>query len=330
MIAEAGVNHNGRLGMALKLIDVAAQAGADAVKFQTFQVDQLNCATTPKAPYQKSSKSDRQTQSEMLKKLELNESQHRVLQRHAQKRGLVFLSTPFDFSSLDLLCRLNVPALKISSGDLTNIPFLKEAARRGKIIILSTGMGSILEIDAAVAAIKKERKNHLVLLHCISCYPTPSELMNLRTIPFLAKRTKVPIGFSDHSTGFGAAAAAVALGACVIEKHITLNKKLPGPDHPASLEPHELKLFVKTIREAQSALGGIRRVMLPEETPISLVARKSLVSTVPIPKGKKISADLLDIKRPGTGLSPALFKKIIGRRARVFIPADVPIRRNMI
>jgi N-acetylneuraminate synthase/N,N'-diacetyllegionaminate synthase len=330
VIAEAGVNHNGRMDMALKLIDVAAKAGADAVKFQTFQVDQLNCATTPKAPYQRKGGKDRETQTEMLRKLQLNENHHRVLQRHAKKRGILFLSTPFDFPSLDLLTRLKLPAIKISSGDLTNLPFLKEAARRGKTLILSTGMGSLDEIDDAVRTIKRERKAALILLHCISCYPTPPALANLRTIPFLMNRTGVPIGFSDHSTGFGAAAAAVALGACMIEKHITLNKNLPGPDHPASLEPDELAVFVKTLREAEAAMGRVRKTMLPEERPIARVARKSLVSAMPIPKGVRVTREMIGIKRPGTGISPALFQNVLGKKSRKAIAPDVPLTFAML
>lgn len=330
IIAEAGVNHNGRLDLARKLIEAAARAGADAVKFQTFQADRLNSRQSPKAPYQKRGGNDRQTQSDMLQKLELNERQHVLLQRHARRHGLIFLSTPFDLSSLDLLCRLKVPALKISSGDLTNLPFLKKAARRGKPIILSTGMGTLREVQDAVKVLRAAGNSKLILLHCISCYPTPERLLNLRTIPFLIQRTQCPVGFSDHSLGIGAAAAAVALGACVVEKHITLDRRFPGPDHRSSLEPSEFSLLVRTLREAHASLGRARKVCLPQERPIARVACKSIVSAVPIAKGTRLTARLLDIKRPGTGISPAHFDKVLGKRIRRTVAADTPLRWSML
>jgi N-acetylneuraminate synthase/N,N'-diacetyllegionaminate synthase len=330
VIAEAGINHNGRLDMAIKLIDVAVAAGADAVKFQTFKVERLNCSSTPKAPYQRADRKDFENQSQMLKRVELSEKQHKVLQKHARKRGICFLSTPFDSESLRFLASLNLPAFKISSCDLTNLPFLKEVAHLMKPIVLSTGMGTLAEIKQAVAAVRGAGNKRLVLLQCVSCYPAAASLLNLKTIPMLAQVTKCPIGFSDHSAGLGAAAAATALGACVIEKHITLDRNLPGPDHRSSLEPKAFRQFIEAVRDAYASLGKAQKICLPEEIPVARVARKSIVSRVRINKGTIIKSDLLDIKRPGTGLSPALFFKILGRKARQTIPADRPIQKGMV
>ncbi|MFA6530282.1 MAG: N-acetylneuraminate synthase family protein, partial [Candidatus Micrarchaeia archaeon] len=244
IIAEAGVNHNGDLGLAKQLVDVAAKSGADAVKFQTFDADELASESAEKAEYQKKNDSRHKNQNEMLKSLQLSEQDFKVLKNYCSEKRIIFLSTPFDIKSANLLESLGVAAYKISSGEITNVPLLRHIAKFGKPIILSTGMADLAEVEKAVKLLKKEGNNDLVLLHCTTSYPAPSESLNLRAIQTLEKKFKTAVGFSDHSQGVIAPIVAIGLGACVIEKHFTLDKTLPGPDHVASLEPAELAAMV--------------------------------------------------------------------------------------
>ena len=322
IIAEAGVNHNGDIELAKRLIDVAKEAGADAIKFQTFKADNVVTKNAPKADYQIKNTNSYESQYEMIKKLELSEDEFRELHRYARKKGIIFLSTPFDFESADFLEELGVPAFKISSSDLTNLPFLEYIAEKGKPIILSTGMGTLGEIEEAINTIKNAGNEEIILLHCITSYPAKFENLNLRAIKTLKEAFKLPVGFSDHSLGIYAPIIAVALGAVVIEKHFTLDKNLPGPDHKASLDPQELKEMIKWIRLTEKALGdGIKRPT-PEEEKIKKIVRKSIVAKVNIPEGTILTEEMIAFKRPGTGIPPKYYKEILGKKARRNIKVD--------
>lgn len=322
IIAEAGVNHNGDIELAKKLVDVAVESGADAIKFQTFKAENVVTKNAPKADYQVKNTNSNESQYDMIKKLELSEDEFKELYRYARKKGIVFLSTPFDFDSADFLEELGIPAFKVSSTDLTNLPFLEYIAEKGRPVILSTGMGTLGEIEEAINTIKNAGNEDIILLHCITSYPAKFESLNLKAIQTLKEAFKLPVGFSDHSLGIYAPIAAVALGAVVIEKHFTLDKNLPGPDHKASLDPEELKEMIKWIRLIEKALGdGIKRPILEEEE-IKTVARRSIVAKVNIPKGTIITEGMITFKRPGTGLPPKYYKEIIGKRAKRNIKAD--------
>ena len=315
IIAEAGVNHNGDVNLARKLIEVAKDAGADAVKFQTFKAEDVVTKSAEKAPYQKESTGAGESQFEMIKKLELKTKDFEELSNYAQKRGMVFLSSPFDKGSVDLLDGMGVPAFKIGSGEITNFPLLKHIARKKKPVILSTGMAVLGEIEEALTAIRQEGLDAIILLHCVSCYPTKIEDVNLKVLETLRQAFRLPVGLSDHTLGNITPIAAVALGACAIEKHITLDKKLPGPDHSASLEPGELKEMVKAIRDVEKALGdGIKRLTVEEEEN-KKEARRSIVARVDIPTGAVITEEMLDVKRPGHGLEPKFIDLLIRKKA---------------
>ena len=315
IIAEAGVNHNGDVNLARKLIEVAKDAGADAVKFQTFKAEDVVTKSAEKAPYQKESTGAGESQFEMIKKLELKTKDFEELSNYAQKRGMVFLSSPFDKGSVDLLDGMCVPAFKIGSGEITNFPLLKHIARKKKPVILSTGMAVLGEIEEALTAIRQEDLDAIILLHCVSCYPTKIEDVNLKVLETLRQAFRLPVGLSDHTLGNITPIAAVALGACAIEKHVTLDKKLPGPDHSASLEPGELKEMVKAIRDVEKALGdGIKRLTVEEEEN-KKAARRSIVARVDIPTGAVITEEMLDVKRPGIGLEPKFINLIIRKKA---------------
>jgi N,N'-diacetyllegionaminate synthase len=330
IIAEAGVNHNGDPEMAIRLIDAAAKAGASAVKLQTFSADRLVTRHAAKAAYQKQTTGAQESQYAMLKRLELSRHDHERLLAHAQARGITFLSTPFDHASADLLSALGLPAIKIGSGDLTNLPLLEHVARKRKPIILSTGMAFLSEVEEAVRCIQSYSDAPLVLLHCVSNYPAREADANLRAMLTLRQAFGLPVGYSDHTQGLAVAVAATALGACVIEKHFTLDRSLPGPDHRASLEPDELQALVQAIRNVEVALGdGIKRPAASEQD-TTRAARKSIVSHVDIPAGATITAEMLAIKRPGTGILPRDLERVIGRSARVAIPADTIIEWEMI
>jgi len=321
IIAEAGVNHNGSVDLAKKLIDVAKKSDADAVKFQTFRTESMVLRSTEKAIYQKKA-SSKGTQYEMLKKLELSSDDFRELHEYAMEARITFLSSPFDRDSIDLLDKIGVPALKIGSGELTNHPLLKYAASKGKPILLSTGIGTIGEIDEALRVIQKEGLNEVILLHCVTDYPAKIEDLNLNVIGTLKKSFQVPVGFSDHTEGILMPSIAVALGASVIEKHYTIDKNMPGPDHKASLDPVQLREMVRSIRDVEKAMGGGLKRPSSEEEKIKKFVRKSIVAKVDISKGSIIDEGMLSYKRPGTGLSPKYYLEIVGKKARKDIRRD--------
>lgn len=325
VIAEAGVNHNGDPRLAVRLVDAAADAGADAVKFQTFRAEGLASASAPKAAYQKRGAGERESQLDMLRKLELSEEGHRRALARAKARGIKFLSTPFDEGSADFLARLGVPFFKLPSGEVTNHPLLRHVASKKRPVILSTGMCTLAEVREAVAVLRRGGCRDLTLLHCVSNYPADPKDANLRAMKTMADAFRLSVGWSDHTTGSAVSVAAVALGAAVIEKHFTLDKGLPGPDHAMSLDPRELKAFVAALREAAVALGdGVKRPR-PCEAPIRRVARRSLVLKAPLPKGARLTAADLTSKRPGTGVPPSRLASVVGRRLRRATPADRPL-----
>ena len=330
VIAEAGVNHNGSLEVALNLVDVAAGAGADAVKFQTFKAERLVTPAAPKAEYQLRTTDASESQYEMIRRLELSPEMHRAVMGHCRERNILFLSSPFDEESADLLQQLGVAAFKIPSGEITNLPLLVHVARKGKPMIVSTGMADLSEVAAAVRVIEGEGNHDVVLLQCVSNYPADPADANLRAMHTMAAAFDLPVGYSDHTTGIEVALAAVALGACVIEKHFTLDRGLPGPDHLASLEPQELTALVRGIRTVAAALGHGRKEPAASEANTADVARKSLVAARDIPAGAVLTEELIAIKRPGTGLPPAMRPYLAGRTARLPIPEGTVLTLEML
>jgi len=316
VIAEAGVNHNGDIELAKKLIDVAKEVGADAVKFQTFKAEDVVTRGAEKAEYQKETTGEKESQFEMIKKLELSERDLGELLFYAKEKEIIFLSSPFDKGSVDLLDELGVPAFKVGSGEITNLPLLRHIARKKKPILLSTGMSTLGEIAEALEVMLQEGAGEILLLHCVSCYPAKIEEMNLRAMETLRQAFKLPVGLSDHTLGISIPVAVVALGVCVIEKHFTLDKNLHGPDHRASLEPEELKQMVKAIRDIERAMGDVIKRPTKGEEEIKKVARRSIVAKVDIPEGAIIAEDMLDVKRPGTGIEPRYLERIVGKRAK--------------
>jgi N,N'-diacetyllegionaminate synthase len=317
IIAEAGVNHNGDLQLARQLIDVAAASGADVVKFQTFTAARLATRAAPKADYQSQSTGNGESQFEMLRSLELSVEMHRQLIAHCRTRNIRFLSTGFDIESVDLLVSLGQEQLKIPSGEITNLPYLRHIGSLKKAVILSTGMATLGEVEAAIEALERAGtpRTHITVLHCTTEYPAPMAEVNLRAMQSMQAAFGVRVGYSDHTPGIEVAIAAVAMGATLIEKHFTLDRNLPGPDHQASLEPAELGAMVAAIRNIELALGdGIKRVTPSEARNIS-VARKSLVARRPIRAGELFNAENITAKRPGTGLSPMRWDEIMGRCA---------------
>ena len=321
IIAEAGVNHDGDLRRAFELIDAAAEAGADAVKFQTFRASALATATAPKANYQRRSGPAGQSQQAMLERLELDEAAHRELSQRAAERGIGFLSSPFDFDSALMLIEVGVGLLKIGSGELTHLPLLRRLGSLPVPVVLSTGMSDLAEVEAAVAALRQGGCAHLALLHCVSCYPADPAEANLRAMATLADAFGLPVGFSDHTPGIAVALAARAMGACIIEKHLTLDRHLPGPDHHASLEPQAFAELVAGVRHVEAAMGdGIKRPTAGERH-TRQVARRSLVTARALETGTVIDAAMLDALRPGGGISPSRLEQVLGRRARRALPA---------
>ena len=315
IIAEAGVNHNGSIITAKKMIDIAAESGADIVKFQTFKAETLVTQSADKADYQKSSTEAAESQFEMIRKLELDQSAHEELIEHCAHKGIRFLSTAFDCNSIDLLAGLNIPLYKIPSGEITNMPYLRHIGSMDKPIIMSTGMATIDEVRAAMNILIEAgaKKSQITILHCNTEYPTPMEDVNLKAMLTMRDELEVTVGYSDHTLGIEIPVAAVALGATVIEKHFTLDRTLPGPDHRASLEPHELKSMVTAIRNIEKSIGdGVKNPSLSEAKNIP-IARKSIVAKKPIKKGERFSKSNLTVKRPGTGISPMLWDEILGR-----------------
>jgi len=328
IIAEAGINHNGNVSLAKKLIDAAKKAEADAVKFQTFKAEDVVTKTAEKAGYQKKTTEAEESQFVMIKKLELEERDFKELFDYAHRKGIMFLSSPFDKRSVDLLDKLGVPAFKIASGEITNLPLIKYIAQKGKPIILSTGMSTMAEIKEALQVINDEGIRDIVLLHCITSYPAEVESSNLRAMRTLRRAFKLPVGLSDHTIGVTVPIAAVALGAAALEKHFTLDKNLPGPDHKASLTPEELNQMIMVVRQVEKAMGnGIKRPT-EEEEEIKRVVRRSIIARVEISKGTLITEEMLDIKRPGTGVEPKYMNKVIGAVARRRIEQGEPLTMN--
>ncbi|HEX3047551.1 MAG TPA: N-acetylneuraminate synthase [Bacillota bacterium] len=351
IIAEAGVNHNGSLEMARRLVEVAAKAGADAIKFQTFRAQKLTSKTAPKAAYQIQTDGSNESQQAMLARLELGEQAHRVLIEDCRKLGILFLSTPFDLESLVLLAEsLDLPRLKLSSGEITNGLLLLRSAQYGKPVILSTGMSTLGEVEAALGVLafgylsskgqpsaaafgqayqsdegQKQLQEKVTLLHCTTEYPAPFAEVNLEAMDTLKSAFRLPVGLSDHTPGIAIPIAAVARGAAMVEKHFTLDKGLPGPDHQASLEPEELRTMVRSIREVEAALGNYLKVPTTSELKNVSIVRKSLVANCQIKQGELFTEENLTMKRPGTGLSPMWYWEILGKKADRDYQPDEPV-----
>ena len=350
IIAEAGVNHNGSLDLALQLVDVAAQAGADVVKFQTFKAELLATANAAKAEYQVTNTKEAGGQLEMLRRLELSNQDHQTLLQRCRQRGIRFMSTAFDAASLDMLAGLDMPAIKIPSGDITFAPQLIRAARLGRPLIVSTGMSTLADVEQALAVIafamtqpgeptgradfeaayaslqgRQALLQNVTLLHCVTQYPAPASSINLRAMDTLRQAFGLPVGYSDHTEGTDVALAAVARGACVIEKHFTLDRQLPGPDHAASLEPTELSRLVQAIRNVEEALGSAIKGPSAAEAGNRPIARRSVVAARAIAPGEVLQAHMLACKRPASGVSPMDFWGLLGRPAGRAYAADEAI-----
>ena len=326
IIAEAGVNHNGSIKMAKRLIEKAADAGVDYVKFQTFKSEKLVSRHATKAEYQKANTDGEDSQLKMLQQLELSHSDHLQLIEHCNHCGVKFLSTAFDLDSIDFLASLNLDLWKIPSGEITNLPYLRRIAQKGGKVIMSTGMCTIEDIEMAVNVLISNGtpRENITLLHCNTEYPTPWGDVNLRAMHDIAQRLNLPVGYSDHTQGIEVPIAAVALGATVIEKHFTLDNNLPGPDHKASLEPHALKAMVEAIRHIELSLGnGVKEISESERKNIA-IARKSIVAATHISAGEIFTEENLTVKRPGGGISPMRWDEIIGTPAtRNYLPDEM-------
>ncbi|MBI4056119.1 MAG: N-acetylneuraminate synthase [Elusimicrobia bacterium] len=330
IIAEAGSNHNGDVELGKRLIEAAKAAGADAIKFQKFFTEELVLPDAPKARYQIATTGSKENQFQMLKHLELGKSEFQILVTHAQKTGILFFASVFDHPSVDFMMGLGTPAIKIGSGDTNNLPLIQKAAKTGLPILLSTGMSILEEIDAAIACIEQTGNEQVLLFHCVSSYPTPYSSTNLRIMETLRKRYPYPIGYSDHTLGITAPLAAVALGAVSIEKHFTLDKKLAGPDHSMSIDPDELKTLVSEIRNVEQTLGHSEKEVLEVERDILSVARKSLVAKITIPQGTTITEEMISIRRPASGISPACLKQVLGKKAPSTIPAGQMLPKSLL
>lgn len=330
IIAEAGVNHSGAPDLAVRLVDAAADAGADAVKFQTFRAAAVATPAAPMAAYQARPAGAAGSQLDLLARLELSVEGHRRAAARCRERGIVFLSSPADPPSADLLREIGVPAFKVGSGNLTNNPLLEHLARTGRPLIISTGMATLDEVAVAVAVARAAGARELVVLHCVSEYPADPAAVNLRAMATMREAFAVPVGYSDHTLGAEVSLAAVALGACVIEKHLTLDRSLPGPDHQASLEPVEFTALVRSVRTVEACLGdGVKRPS-PAEEATRAVVRKSLVAAVAIPAGTLVTPELLAVRRPGTGMAPGRMGEVVGRRSRCGIPAGTLLAPEMV
>lgn len=314
IIAEAGVNHNGSVELAKKLIDAAVEAGADAVKFQTFKAEKLVSKNAQKAEYQKQTTDKAESQFDMIKKLELDEATHHELMSYCKSKNILFLSTPFDHDSIELLNDLGLEIFKIPSGEITNLPYLRHIGKLGKEVILSTGMADIGEIEDALDILIEAgtKKENITVLHANTMYPTPMEDVNLKSMVTIGNTFDIAFGYSDHTLGIEVDIAAVAMGASCIEKHFTLDKTMEGPDHKASLEPDELIAMVKAIRNIELALGSCIKKPSKSETPNMQIARKSIVAKTVIKKGELLSEENIAIKRPGNGINPMRWDEIVG------------------
>ena len=323
IIAEAGVNHNGDINLARELVDKAKEAGADIIKFQTFKLDSIVSKFAEMADYQKDNIGIVESQKEMLKKITLPYEAFLELYKYCNKKEIQFLSTPFDIGSIHFLNDM-VPFWKIPSGEVTNYPYLVEIAKTGKPVVMSTGMCELQEIDEAIEVLKNNGTNDITLLHCNTQYPTPYKDVNLLAMETLRNRYKVKVGYSDHTNGIEVPIAAVALGAEVIEKHFTLDKNLPGPDHKASIEPKDLAAMVRSIRNIEEALGSPNKTVSASERENIAIARKSIVAAKNIKKGEVLTVDNLTTKRPGTGISPMRWNEVLGSKAiRDFVEDEV-------
>lgn len=333
IIAEAGVNHNGCMKTAFDLIDAAADTGVDAIKFQAFKTEQLVTAQSPKAAYQVETTGAGLSQFDMLKKLELNDEQHKQLKEYCERKNLMYICTPYDYDSVDMLDEIGVSCYKIASTDVTNVPFLRYIAQKKRPVILSTGFSSLCEVEQAYCALSSHQQHitgKIILMHCTAEYPAPKHEANLRVIPTLTQAFQVPVGFSDHTVGIQVSGWAVLLGACAIEKHFTLDKKMDGPDHRASIEPAELKELVEHIRTIEIVQGdGIKRPAASEQAN-KILMQKSLVAKRALPAGHVITQDDLIAKRPATGLPPAWMDKVIGKKTKFDIEADTTLRLDVI
>ncbi|HUI47402.1 MAG TPA: N-acetylneuraminate synthase family protein [Acidimicrobiia bacterium] len=331
VIAEAGANHNRDLDIARRLIDVAADAGADAVKFQTYSGKTLYSTKTPRFDYLDDDLAAKPAH-ELLEEISLPRDWQPVLAEHCRDRGVEFMSSPFDRQAVDELDALDVGAFKIASFELVDLPFIRYAAARGRALIMSTGMASLGEIDDAVTAAREAGAGEIALLQCASLYPAPAHAMNLRSIPAMHQAFGVPVGLSDHTRGTHVAVAAVAMGACIVEKHFTLDRSLPGPDHPFAAEPKELHELVSHIRDTEAAFGdGVKRGPTREEAvEMYTKARRSVVAAVAIPVGTVITAEMLTVKRPGFGIKPKYIDLLVGRVARVDIDDDDVVTWDMV
>jgi len=326
IIAEAGVNHNGRIDLACRLIDEAASAGADFVKFQTFRAKNLVSTGAPKASYQQKTTEDSESQFDIIQRLELRPEDHETLINHCKSHGISFLSTPFDLESIDLLAGLGIDLFKVPSGEITNVPYLRKIAGHGRPVILSTGMASLGEIETAVQVVIESGcpRDRITVLHCNTEYPTPMADVNLRAMRTIRSALKVRVGYSDHTLGTEVSIAATALGATVVEKHFTLDRSMEGPDHAASLEPGELRDMVTAIRNIERALGDGVKQPSPSERPNLKVVRKSIVAVVAIRKGERFTEQNLTVKRPGEGISAMRWDEVLGRAAgRDYEPDDL-------
>jgi N,N'-diacetyllegionaminate synthase len=316
LIAEAGVNHNGDIRLARSLIDAAADAGADAVKFQSFHAESVASADAPKAAYQIARTGPEGSQLEMLARLELSADGHAELFAYARERSLIFCSTPFDIASVDLLERLDVPFFKIASGEITHVPLLRRVARTGRPLVMSTGMADLEEVGSALATLRAAGAGDVALLHCVSEYPAPTAEANLRAMASMRAQFGVPVGYSDHTLGLEVAVAAVALGAAILEKHLTLDRAMPGPDHRASLEPAEFRELVREVRGVEAALGDGVKGPGRSEIANRAITRRGVFASVDIRKGTVLTPAMLACRRPADGIPASQFDSVVGRRAR--------------
>lgn len=328
VIAEAGVNHNGDIDLAHELVDAAVRAGADYVKFQTFDAKRIVTLHAPKAAYQVVNDGTSETQFEMLRRLQLSAQDHHCLLEHCSQSGIEFLSTPFDIESLDLLLELKMRVMKVASGEITNLPLLRKIGQQNLRLIVSTGMSTLDEVEAAVTVLEQSGtdRKRITILHCNTEYPTPLSDVNLRAMANMRDTLQCDVGYSDHTEGIEIPVAAVALGATVIEKHLTISRQLPGPDHSASLEPPEFARMVDAIRGVESAIGNGIKCPSASELPNRAVARKSIVASRTIKVGELLGEANLTVKRPGTGISPMMWDAIVGRRANRDYQTDEQIQ----
>lgn len=324
IIAEAGSNHDRKLEHAFKLIEIAKEAGADAIKFQTYSAETIYSKKTPKPDYMKKKglSAEKETLWDVIKRIEMPRDWHPKLKAYCDQQGIMFLSTPFDLKAVDELEAVGIEAYKIASFEITHLPLVEHAARQGKPIILSTGMADLADIESALDAIYRQGNRDVALLHCAINYPPRYEDLNLRAMTTMRQAFQLPVGFSDHTLDIISDVAAVALGANVIEKHFTLDRKLPGPDHPFALEPAELKMMVKAIRNTEKSLGSAVKKHTDAEKELYKIGRRSLVAACRIPKGTKITREMLEVKRPGYGIPTKLMENVIGRTARIDIDED--------